>query len=293
MQSLYKSRIYVDMASTKKIDPQRAMVVTDLDGSLLDFREYSWKRAKAAVQLLKRLGVPLVYCTSKTRVELVQLQKQMGISDPFISETGGAIWFHPERVSRKPTGARKKTGLYAITLGLPYRQLRQALVDFRKQYQVPITGFGDLSPDEVAELCDVPREIGPLVKQRDFDEPFLFEKSPGQRTLEKMFTHFDRLGMNIIQGGRFYHLIGKTDKGTAIAKLRQWYEEESGGSVTIVGLGDSPNDVSLFAASDIPLLVKRHGGRYDRRVRQAIKTRLAGDIGPSGWNTAIVRLFSK
>ena len=54
-----------------------------------------------------------------------------------------------------------------------------------------------------------------------------------------------------------------------------------------------PNDISLFEAVDIPILVKRHDGRYDPRVRAAIKTKLAGDIGPRGWNRAILKLLGK
>ena len=77
----------------------------------------------------------------------------------------------------------------------------------------------------------------------------------------------------------------------ALPAIRLWYEQRVGGPVTIVGLGDSPNDIPLFEASDIRFLVKRHGGSYDPTVRRAIRTHLAGDIGPAGWNRAIMKLL--
>jgi len=267
------------------------MVVTDLDGSLLDFDTYSWEDALPAMRLLKRHNIPLVFCTSKTRAELLQLQQQMGLSDPFISETGGAIWFHPHEMKTMPHGAKRRAGLYAIVLGLPYRTLRKALVDYRATHQVKIIGFGDLPVSQIGRMCAVPPKVAPLVKKRDFDEPFIFTESPSKKVLDHLHRHFAGLGMRVVRGGRFHHLIGNTDKGTAIRRLRQWYDTETGGPVTIVGLGDSPNDISLFEASDIRVLVKRHDGRYDPRVRAAVKTRLAGEIGPRGWNRAILQLL--
>ncbi len=267
------------------------IVVTDLDGSLLDFYSYSWKDAQPAINLLKRRNIPLVFCTSKTRAELVQLRRKMGLTDPFISETGGAIWFDPKATEKKPRGARKLAGLYAIVLGLPYRRLRRALIDYRDKHRLDLVGFGDLPAKRIGELCDVPNEVAPLAKIRDFDEPFFFAQPPAEKTIDEMRRYFTQRGMHIIQGGRFFHLVGDSDKGKAINRLREWYEGERGGPVTIIGLGDSPNDISLFEAADIPILVKRHDGRYDPRVRAAIKTRLAGEIGPAGWNRAILKLL--
>jgi len=275
------------------VSSSRLVVVTDLDGSLLDFSTYSWREALPAINLLKRQKIPLVFCTSKTRAELVHLQDKIGISDPFISETGGAIWFDPRFVESKPKGARQLHGSYAIVLGLPYKKLRKALVAYRRKHRLELLGFGDLPAERLAELCDVPHQLAGLLNERDFDEPFFFSKPPSQRLIKKMRRDFARLGMRIIQGGRFFHLVGQSDKGRAINRLRQWYEEQWGEPITMIGLGDSPNDIALFAASDIPILVKRHDGKYHPSVRKAIKTRLAGDIGPAGWNRAILKLLNR
>ena len=219
------------------------------------------------------------------------------IYDPWVEglehvpETGGAIWFNPRSVKAKPRGAKKISGLYAIILGLAYKKLRAALVDYRTKHDLNLLGFGDLSNERVARLCDIPLAIAPLAKKRDYNEPFFFDQPPPPSLLEKMRRDFARLGMRIIQGGRFYHLVGQSDKGMAITKLRQWYKETLEGPVTIIGLGDSPNDIALFEAADIPVLIKRHDGKYHPQVRTAIKTRLAGDIGPAGWNRAVLKIL--
>lgn len=69
-----------------------AVVFTDLDGTLLDHHTYSWQPAAPTVERLKRLGVPLVLASSKTRAEMVALRHELGIADPFVVENGAAIY---------------------------------------------------------------------------------------------------------------------------------------------------------------------------------------------------------
>src|SRR4029434_2576627 len=67
------------------------LVITDLDGTLLDHETYSWEAAHAAVDQLRRRDIPLILCTSKTRAETEDWRKELGNEHPFIVENGGAL----------------------------------------------------------------------------------------------------------------------------------------------------------------------------------------------------------
>lgn len=68
------------------------IIVTDLDGSLLDHHTYSWQPAETWLKRLRAHQIPLVICSSKTAAEIVPLQQKLGISDePFIAENGAVI----------------------------------------------------------------------------------------------------------------------------------------------------------------------------------------------------------
>ena len=69
----------------------RLLVVTDLDGTLLDHETYSYAEAAPALAELRRRGIPLVLASSKTRAEMELLHAELGLSDPFICENGAAI----------------------------------------------------------------------------------------------------------------------------------------------------------------------------------------------------------
>ena len=69
----------------------RTVVFSDLDGTLLD-ENYSFEVAQPVIARLKALNVPIVLCSSKTRLEIEYFRTKMGINDPFISENGAAIF---------------------------------------------------------------------------------------------------------------------------------------------------------------------------------------------------------
>jgi predicted mannosyl-3-phosphoglycerate phosphatase (HAD superfamily) len=65
---------------------------------------------------------------------------------------------------------------------------------------------------------------------------------------------------------------------------------EECGNQTMVGIGDSWNDVPLLSAVHVPLLVKRPGGFWeDIRVKGL---RRIDAIGPLGWTRAMEKLVA-
>lgn len=71
-------------ASTPSVDPalQPRLVVTDLDGSLLDHHSYDFSPAAPWLARLKQMGVPVIPVTSKTRAELIPLREALASRQP-------------------------------------------------------------------------------------------------------------------------------------------------------------------------------------------------------------------
>ena len=80
------------MNSFKSI--RNVAVFTDLDGTLLDEKTYSFEAARPALAALREKGCLLVPCTSKTSEETFPLLDELGGRDPFIVENGGAAGNH-------------------------------------------------------------------------------------------------------------------------------------------------------------------------------------------------------
>jgi len=133
----------------------KRIVFTDLDGTLLDPITYSYNQSLNAVELLQTKGVPLIFCSAKTRAEQEVYRRKLGIREPFIVENGGAI-FIPENYFSFPFDFHKVTpGYTIIQLGTPYEQIREVLKRIEKETGITIKGFGDMNAEEIVKITSL------------------------------------------------------------------------------------------------------------------------------------------
>ncbi len=262
------------------------VVVTDLDGTLLDAATYSFEAAIPAIRALEKKGIPLVFCSSKTRAEIEALRILVGNNDPFISENGGALYIPPDLFAFEIPAAKEKNGYRLLELGVPCRDLRALLLRLQAEHPGKIRGFGDMSDEEVAGLCGFSVEQARLAKKREYDEPFLCEDA---EILSSLKQQARRAGLDLVRGGRFHHLIGPNDKGAAVRRLRGLYLKDRG-PVTVIGLGDSLNDLPLLQESDLPVLIPRPDGTHESGIGLPGML-LAAKPGPEGWQEAVLSLI--
>jgi mannosyl-3-phosphoglycerate phosphatase family protein len=268
----------------------RLVIVTDLDGTLLDPVTYGFAPAAPALDRLKCLGVPVVLCSSKTRAEIDAVQRRLGIADPFIAENGGAIVAPAGYLARVPAGALVSDDRVALALGRPYADVVAVLKAVAAAERLTITGFSDMTVSEVAADCGLSLLDAQLAKMREYDEPFrLFGADPGTRS--RFLRALHRRGLRVVSGGRYDHATGAVDKGKAVERLRALLDQPDG-RVVLVGLGDGLNDMSLLRAVDHAVIVRNDTSdataRLARKVPTATVTRASG---PEGWAEAVTALL--
>lgn len=261
------------------------LVFSDLDGTLLDSVSYSFAPALPALEMLSVQGIALVLCSSKTRAEMMVYRQRLSNSHPFIVENGGGIYI-PQGYFKTLTGGElTQDGYDLIALGTPHAQIRCKFVALRQQLGARVRGFTDMDVAEVAALTGLDLNEAALARQRDFDEPFVFDGKPDAAFLASI----KEAGLNWTQG-RIFHVMGAHDKGRAVRLLKALYKLERGITLSM-GLGDSLNDLPMLQAVDYPVLVKREDGQPDAglQVKGWVTTRSAG---PQGWNEAVLELMS-
>lgn len=280
------NRFFFSIGETKTDETAKLMkiiIFTDLDGTLLDHKTYSFEPAMPALKLIRSRSIPLIFCSSKTRAEQELLRERMNNTHPFISENGGGI-FVPKGYFSFETGGEEDKGYVVTRLGLPYNVVRKEFSDLRRSLDCAVTGFGDMTVGQIADLTGLGADEAALARKRDFGEPFVFEKGEDKRFLRAL----EERGLNWTRG-RLYHVMGDHDKGRAVRILRKQYEREHAKLITI-GLGDALNDLPLLREVDRPVLVAGGNGAYDPEVEVAGLIRAKGS-GPKGWNEAVLRLL--
>jgi len=262
----------------------RILVFTDLDGTLLDHKTYSFDPARPALRLLREKGIPLIICTSKTRAEIENVRLALDNGDPFIAENGGAIFIPDGYFPDELPEAKRISGYQVIELGTLYPRLLQVFSLIKERLPGKLKGFGDFAAEDVARLTGLSLREAGLAKKREFDEPFLLKDPSVLETIQDMAR---ASGMKITRGGRFFHLTGDNDKGKAVRLLQRIYAEAEGCPAKSIGLGDSLNDLPLLGAVDFPVLVQKPGGLYDSSIRLRHLVFAPGE-GPLGWCAAVL-----
>ena len=272
-------------ASDDRAPGRAVVVVSDLDGTLLDHETYSADAAVPALDRLRDAGIPLVLCTSKTRAELEPLRQALGNTHPFIVENGGDVFVPLGYFPFAIDAAERRDGYDVLVLGDRYEDLVAALRRASAASGVAVRGFAGMTDDEVARETGLSRLAAQAARQREFDEPFVIGDADRESDLLRAI---EREGAGWTRGGRFHHIMGGSDKARAVRVLLDLYRRQLG-AIRAVGLGDAPNDASFLQVVDVPILVRSPRiGRLRQLVPGGAVTPLDG---PAGWNAAILAVL--
>lgn len=270
---------------------KKTIIFTDLDGTLLDYSTYSFEKALPALQLLQEKDIPLIICSSKTKKEIEYYRKKLDNHHPFVSENGGGIFipkgYFEFAVQSPQFTATDEANYHIIRLGAKYSDLRKAIKELQEE-GFDIRGFGDMTIKELMKTANMSLEEARMAKERDFDEPFIYNGA-GYK-LPRLFKAINEKGFKFTQG-RFYHILGSSNKGIAVSIFIDLYKIKYGGIETIA-IGDGTNDIPMLERVDYPVIVQKHDGSYDSKFKipRIIK---ANGIGPEGWNKAVLKIISK
>lgn len=256
------------------------IVVTDLDGTLLDHHSYSYQPAGEALDKLKSLGIPLIFNSSKTRAEIAALRRELDNPHPFVVENGGGV-FVPDENSHD-TGPPMQ-----IAFGMPREKIVRACRRLRESKGYRYKGFADMNAGEAAGYTGLSQQQAALVLQRDFTEPLVWEDT--SERLEHFRHDLRARRIDLAEGGRFLHLSAGGDKGRAVEWLKRFYRERTGRTPRVIALGDSGHDIPMLTCADYAVLVKSPvkaspAMQHDRLV-------ITEKPGPEGWNEAMLELL--
>jgi mannosyl-3-phosphoglycerate phosphatase len=258
------------------------LVISDLDGTLLDHDTYEYAEALPALDRLKRVQAPLVLCSSKTRAEMIPLWQELGLDAPLITENGGGVFAPASSPLALGAGWEEVSPEWQVRrLGLNISQVRQRFARFKDRFEA--RGFGDLSDQEVSHLTGLSLEQAAAARGREFNEPVVLPQ-PGEQEAGFRKAANDQ-GLTLTQGGRFFHLLAGADKGRATKLVIDLYRDQDPDLVTM-GLGDSPNDLPMLSVVDDPVLVARPDGIHAKIDLAGL--RLQPQPGPRGWNQAVL-----
>ncbi|CAA6822151.1 MAG: Mannosyl-3-phosphoglycerate phosphatase [uncultured Sulfurovum sp.] len=261
----------------------KRIIFTDLDGTFLNHDDYSFKSSLQALKKIKQEQIPLIFTTSKTKSEVLRLQQEVGISEPFIVENGAALFIPQNYQGFNFSELSDFDDSKVKRFGKNYSEVLAFYTKYKASYG--LIGLSDMTDNEISQLTGLDLNNVPFVKARDFTEPFILKDISKLETLQHTASKYD---LKITKGGRFYHLMSKKqDKGVAVKETIRLFETFYKDKVHSIALGDSENDAPMLKNVDLPILIQKHDGSYLKT--DILNIQKSSYQGSKGWNEMVLK----
>jgi mannosyl-3-phosphoglycerate phosphatase family protein len=262
------------------------VILTDVDGVLCDPETCSVADARAALEILAARKVPVVLCSERSAAELIWLQRALDIREPFICESGAALYI-PRDYYCELTGMDENgTDWEVIEFGSPYAKVSAALRRVATSLQIPIRSVDDLDPDQQSCELDMAMSETEPAHCRQYDVRFRILPSD-PHAAPRLFNAMRAAGYRCFSGPRYHHATGVRDGRAAIRLLVSLYRAYWD-SLIVIGLGDDAADRGLLREVDVPIIVRNDGIDQSVLLRKVPTAYLTGATGPAGWREAIL-----
>jgi len=278
------------------------LIFSDIDNTLIQsyiikegeiYHTEEYGEIKTLVKKIYENNIPLILCSTKTRLEQEKIRKYLEIDDPFIVENGGAIVI-PEtyfNIDLEELGLSIKhiNENLVIELGKSYNRIIEILQEIREVFHIKFIAVHDLSIAELAQKVGISIINAKLMASREYSETILEINNNELNNLKKILE--DR-GLRILQGTRYNTISSLHDKGSAISILKKLYSIKfQKEKIESIGIGDALNDIPMFENVDKAFLVRNVQNDYASMKINNL-TRVNG-IGQQGWKEIILNHIIK
>jgi mannosyl-3-phosphoglycerate phosphatase len=261
-------------------------IFTDLDGTLLGKEDYRYEVNMQLIADLKGKGIGISLNTSKTLSETECWQYKLGLDSPFIVENGAAILFPKnnfELEQLKPHKVESRGRYFCIVLGMKIDNLE----DLYRPYAERVTSLIHCPKNEAMSLTGLGGPDLQRARTREFTLPLII---PDPSIKEELASVAIQIGARLIEGGRFCHLQGNSDKGSAMLIAKKIIEDNLKGEVISISLGDSENDLEMLRAAEYGIYL----GSDQRMINECAENNISieNTAAPDGWGKALKKALA-
>lgn len=232
----------------------RHIVVTDLDGTLLDRHTYKFTGALSAIEKLNQHQIPIVLNSSKTITETQDIRRQLHNREPFICENGGIICTVKPSVSEP----NSEQAFEIKCLGVPRNQFLSNLATIKQELKLNYQGFAEATVEEVITWTGLDLVAAKQAMARELTEPLFWQDD--EEAFDLLRSHLKKLNLQCVQGEKFNFVTGDFNKASCFSDLKNYYSRLWQEEVAIVALGSSQPNLPMLEEADISIIIPNQEG---------------------------------
>jgi predicted mannosyl-3-phosphoglycerate phosphatase (HAD superfamily) len=212
---------------------------------------------------LDHRGVPAVWLTSRTRLQMDDPRRKLAHTHPFIAEDGCGVFLPEDYFHLKPQASRSQPqGTATVRLGrftcLPIAEQQpaasEALEALATETGVSVVSLSSLAPRELAQNTNLPQRDAELARQRDFDELFFFAGA-SDLDIERFRAAGNARSVQLRQRDVLWSLAIGASVRRCVGELSKLYDRALRAHAKTVGIATPGQEGALFAACDRAILL--------------------------------------
>lgn len=254
----------------------KALFFSDVDGTFIDYDNYSYNESIKGMELLRERDIPLIFISSKTFDEMSLITNELDLNYPFSFENGTGFAY--------PSDLR---GEYNIELEGPGTdELLKFLPMLERVLMKKLISITSMSEKEIIDITKLDAESAYRAKSRKTTLPFIVDGKGllSNTEVDKINLSLKDYTLSVIKGGRFNHLIpANNGKGNGVKKIIEFYKRRFKDEFLTASAGDSQSDIPMFEAADFSYIIKRPDGSFINYIGgNTMKS-----PGPAGFSEAV------
>jgi mannosyl-3-phosphoglycerate phosphatase len=217
---------------------------------------------------LDHRGIPAVWLTSRTRLQLDDPRRKLAHTHPFIAEDGCGVFLPEDYFHLRPQSSNSKPrGTATVRLGrftcLPIAEQQpaasEALETLAAETGASVVSLRSLPPRELAQNASLPPREAELARQRDFDELFFFAGASDE-DIENFKAAGRTRSIQLRPRGVLWSLAIGASIRRCVGELSRLYERALRSHARSVGIATPGQEADLFDACDRSILLTEECG---------------------------------
>jgi predicted mannosyl-3-phosphoglycerate phosphatase (HAD superfamily) len=187
---------------------------------------------------LDHAGVPAIWLTRRTRLQMDSPRRALGHDHPFIAEDGSGIYLPEDYFHLRPPKTTRLGRFTCIPIAEQQPAASEALEELSESTQVPVVSLRSLSPRELVQNSGLPAREAELARQRDFDELFFFAGA-SEQDIGRFVAEAQTRKYSLRQDGVLWSLAIGASISRSVRELGKLYDRALRAHAITLGIGYS------------------------------------------------------
>ena len=242
-------------------------------------------------------GIPMVWVSSRTRLQLDDPRRKIGHRHPFIAEDGCGVYLPEDYFHLRPEKSVRLGRFMCIPVAEEQPAAGNALEALAEATGVDVVLLRSLSPRELAQNSGLAGRESELLRQRDFDELF-FLAGASEADTKRLRTEAQSRKLQLREDGVLWSAAVGASLHRCVRELASLYDRALRRHASSVAIADAERAASLFPPCDRRILLSE-GSSPEQGAEPASALSRLGAVDtfalrdPDLWAQLIERLAPK